>query len=152
MVLNVAPLTVAVSHHFLSPAGLSNTLRLLRDSPHEVSGVDRGLKAGETGTGQMEGDGAGMKADARTDDERAADDHARRTEAGTILHDRLVAAIGKLRPEALERAEEELERGHLKECEPGNQPRKKKHVLVATKELTEAVTGPPAAFSFDFGS
>ena len=36
MVLNVAPLTVAVSHHFLSPAGLHNTLRLLRESPHQV--------------------------------------------------------------------------------------------------------------------
>ena len=44
MVLNVAPLTIAVSHHFLSPAGLHSTLRLLRDTPQQVSGIDRGLK------------------------------------------------------------------------------------------------------------
>ena len=39
MVVNLEPLTVAVSHHFLSPAGLHSTLRLLRDAPHQVSGV-----------------------------------------------------------------------------------------------------------------
>ena len=161
MVLNVAPLTVAVSHHFLSPAGLSNTLRLLRESPHEVSGVDRGLKAGATGGagGALDGDGAGVRAVPRTEDERAEDDHARRTAAGTALHDRLVAAIGERRPEALARAEGELSRGHLRECEPGNmvpkQPPKKKRVVTVGKELVAAVSGasgPPAAFSFNFGS
>jgi hypothetical protein len=36
MVLNVEPITIAVSHHFLSPTGLPNTLRVLRDTPYEV--------------------------------------------------------------------------------------------------------------------
>ena len=37
MVLNTDPsITIAVSHHFLSPAGLSNTLRMLRETPEEV--------------------------------------------------------------------------------------------------------------------
>ena len=43
MVVNMAPLTVAVSHHFVSPAGLPNVLKRLRDTPEHVSGVDRGL-------------------------------------------------------------------------------------------------------------
>ncbi|KAH8056971.1 hypothetical protein JL722_7194 [Aureococcus anophagefferens] len=36
MVLNLAPVTVAVSHHFVSPSGLPNVLKRLRDTPeHE---------------------------------------------------------------------------------------------------------------------
>ena len=68
MDLNVAPLTVAVSHHFVSPAGLYTTLRLLRTTPHQVSGIDRGLT-------RDRGDDAG----AMTAEEREAADHARRT-------------------------------------------------------------------------
>ena len=97
MVLNVAPLTVAVSHHFVSPAGLYTTLRLLRTTPHQVSGVDRGLT-------RDRGDDAG----AMTAEEREAADHARRTAAGVALHDRLVAALLEKRPEVLEAAEATL--------------------------------------------
>ena len=97
MVLNVAPLTVAVSHHFVSPAGLYTTLRLLRTTPHQVSGVDRGLT-------RDRGDDAG----AMTAEEREAADHARRTAAGVALHDRLVAALREKRPEVLEAAEATL--------------------------------------------
>ena len=93
MVLNVAPLTVAVSHHFLSPAGLHTTLRLLRETPEQVSGIDRGLardaKRAATNSGMPQ----------------ETDDHNRRSTAGTALHDRLVTALKEKRPAALEAAE-----------------------------------------------
>mmetsp|Transcript_7463 Transcript_7463/g.17057 ORF Transcript_7463/g.17057 Transcript_7463/m.17057 type:complete len:132 (+) Transcript_7463:493-888(+) len=101
MVRNVAPLTVAVSHHFLSPTGLHNTIRLLRESPEEVSGIDRGLRPR-----QDPGPNPPPAAIAMA----AADDHERRSAAGTALLDRLVAALRERRPEALARAEEDLSR------------------------------------------
>lgn len=99
MVLNVDPLTIAVSHHFLSPSGLSNTLRLLRQAPEEVSGVDRGLVARDKSGGG-----------GSTQEELDAQDQERRRAAGQALHDCLVDALQEHRPEALSQAEEELRR------------------------------------------
>jgi hypothetical protein len=130
MVLNVEPTTIAVSHHFLSPAGLPNTLRVLRDTPHEVSGIDRGL-APRTNDGVARPDAA-------------AQDHERRTAAGVAMHDRLVAALKEQRPEVLAVAEEELRRikgnlGFLK-------------AVIAPRATTGGVggQGAPVLFSFDF--
>ena len=88
MVLNVAPLTIAVSHHFLSPTGLYNTLKLLRDKPHEVSGIDRGLARDTGGQSTPE------------------EDHAQRTAAGAALHNRLMAKLREHRPGVLAAAEQ----------------------------------------------
>ena len=75
--LGASQITVAVSHHFLSPTGLYNTLRLLRSAPHQVSGIDRGLKR-DTQASAL-----------RTAAERAEaadEDHARRCVAGRAMH------------------------------------------------------------------
>jgi ribosomal protein L16 Arg81 hydroxylase len=139
MVLNVEPITIAVSHHFLSPTGLYNTLRLLRESPHQVSGIDRGL-APRDGTGAAPPDAA-------------AEDHKRRTAAGKAMHNRLVAALHENRPEALACAEEELRREREK-------IEKKRERLEAQEELfgsrKKAFVAPgamgaaPAPFAFNF--
>ena len=126
MVLNVAPLTVAVSHHFLSPAGLHMTLRLLRDTPEQVSGIDRGLSR----------DRAASSATAEHD----VDDHARRTAAGVALHDELVAALRKQRPEALDAAETRLSEEDVLRGPCGASNLKQ---LVAPAE-------EPSSFSFSF--
>lgn len=118
MVLNLAPLTVAVSHHFLSAAGLHTTLRLLRDFPHRVSGIDRGLARDERSAAVAaanpdaagpphamgSADPAGRAADLIVPN-RDDDDHARRRAAGAALHDHLVAALRQHRPDALNAAE-----------------------------------------------
>ena len=84
---------MAVSHHFLSPAGLHTTLRLLRETPEQVSGIDRGLAR----DAERAATNSGMP--------QETDDHNRRSTAGTALHDRLVTALKEKRPAALEAAE-----------------------------------------------
>lgn len=134
MVLNVAPLTVAVSHHFLSPAGLHTTLRLLRETPWQVSGVDRGLARDAQSAGNA------AQREAMTIAEREADDHARRTAAGVALHDHLVAMLRKRRPEALDAAELLLNEEDAKRAAPPSK----------LKQLVAPVEAPPS-FSFSFG-
>ncbi|KAH8081707.1 hypothetical protein JL720_8830 [Aureococcus anophagefferens] len=92
MVLNLAPVTVAVSHHFVSPSGLPNVLKRLRDTPEHVSGVERHLGDDDRGPKRARTDG----------DKRAA--------AGSRLHDALVAALERERPGALADAEAVLAR------------------------------------------
>ncbi|KAH8071740.1 hypothetical protein JL721_4243 [Aureococcus anophagefferens] len=84
MVLNLAPVTVAVSHHFVSPSGLPNVLKRPRDTPEHVSGVERHLGDDDRGPKRARTDG----------DKRAA--------AGSRLHDALVAAEGSARRFAAE--------------------------------------------------
>jgi hypothetical protein len=130
MVRNVSPLTVAVSHHFLSPTGLPNTLRLLRESPWEVSGIDRGLKSrpdlapGPTSLPLTDTTDAALA---------AADDQERRSAAGTALLDRLVAALRERRPEALASAEADLSRSRG-----------------PPKALLPSISTSQAPFSFNF--
>ena len=139
MVLNVAPLTIAVSHHFLSPAGLHTTLRLLRETPEQVSGIDRGLKRDteSNATATAIADAATTATSASATD----DDDARRKAAGVALHDRLVAALKARRPEALEAAE-----AILKEEDGRRGPR---GPTVLKQLVAPAVS--PAPFSFNFG-
>lgn len=140
MVLNVEPLTIAVSHHFLSPTGLSNTLRVLRETPHQVSGIDRGLAPrDESGA-------------ARPD--AAEEDHRRRTKAGRDMHDRLVAALRRERPEVLDMAEERLRRERegverKRERLDAHKElfRSRKKALVAPGDKAEA---DPVPFAFNF--
>ena len=136
MVLNVAPLTVAVSHHFLSPAGLHTTLRLLRETPHQVSGIDRGLaRDSAPATGSTARGDSGPTA--------AEDDHARRQAAGAALHNHLVAALREQRPAALAAAEELL----IAEDS-------RRGVPIVPTGLKQLVAPPasPSSFSFNFGS
>lgn len=128
MVLNVAPLTVAVSHHFLSPAGLHTTLRLLRETPWQVSGIDRGLTRDKS-------DGTAAAT------EREAEDHARRTAAGVALLDHLVTTLRERQPEALDAAERRVSEEDERRAPRGPTGLKK---LVAPIEA-------PASFSFSFG-
>jgi hypothetical protein len=127
MVLNVAPITIAVSHHFLSPTGLYNTLRMLRETPGEVSGIDRGL-APRTSSGVSSPDAA-------------AEDHARRTAAGHAMHDKLMAALSHARPDVLASAEAELRR------RDESRSRKKKAPLMSAREA-KSDTAVPFAFNF----
>lgn len=146
MVLNVGKTaTVAVSHHFLSPAGLSNTLRLLREAPHQVSGIDRGL-APRTASG-------GTADPART----AEEDHRRRTAAGRGLLGRLERALREYRPEALARAEGELQREReaaerkRKRCSAKEELfRSRKKVFGAAATASGGVAAAPAPFAFNF--
>lgn len=134
MVVNIAPITIAVSHHFLSPSGLYNTLRVLRETPYEVSGIDRGL-APRTSTGIASPD-------------EAAEDHKRRTAAGTAMHDKLVAALQKHRPEVLAQAEQDLKKEELRKRE-----RKRGPLLAATVAAGDGKTTNTTevkAFSFNF--
>ena len=137
MVLNVRPATIAISHHFLSPAGLANTIRVLRDTPHEVSGVDRGL-APWTSDGVPNPDAG------------ASEDHRRRAEAGRALHDRLISALRARRPEALDRAEEELKERRRRDGRMAGAATKKK------RSALKALVGPgrsgkrQKAFAFNF--
>jgi len=127
MVLNVDPvLTVAVSHHFASPLGLPRVLGRLRDKPEEVSGVDRGLSA----------DRAAKRARGAA---AASDDHRRRRAAGLRLHDALVDALQRARPDILERAEGEIAR--------------RAAARAAARRLRDAVPEAcKAAFTFSFGA
>ena len=78
MVLNVAPLTGAVSHHFVSPAG---PLHHAPSPAHDAAPGERRRTR--------------PRRRRRRDDGRRARaaDHARRTAAGVALQDRLVAAL-----------------------------------------------------------
>ena len=91
--------TVAVSHHFCSPAGLPAVLRRLRETPEQVSGVDRMLAAD-----RHDGGGGGRAAKRR----RVADDLAKRRAAGEGLLGALVAAVAASRPAVLAAAEATL--------------------------------------------
>ena len=75
-VVNQDAFTVAVTHNFCSPRGLSSTLGLLRQSPHLVSGLVR---------------------DERVDECDDLDEVAKRAVVGAALHDRLVAALRRRR-------------------------------------------------------
>eukprot|EP00629_Pelagomonadales_sp_RCC1024_P005998 CAMPEP_0119262142 /NCGR_PEP_ID=MMETSP1329-20130426/1959_1 /TAXON_ID=114041 /ORGANISM="Genus nov. species nov., Strain RCC1024" /LENGTH=459 /DNA_ID=CAMNT_0007261755 /DNA_START=91 /DNA_END=1467 /DNA_ORIENTATION=- len=86
-VVNLDDFTVAVTHNFCSPRGLASTLGLLRDAPHLVSGLVR---------------------DERVDECDDRDEVARRAALGSALHDRLVTALRRKRPDALAAAEAEL--------------------------------------------
>ena len=88
-VVNQDAFTVAVTHNFCSPRGLSATLGLLRQSPHLVSGLVR---------------------DERVDECDDLDEVAKRAVVGAALHDRLVAALRRRRPDALAAAEADLAR------------------------------------------
>ena len=127
MVLNVDPvLTVAVSHHFASPLGLPRVLGRLRDKPEEVSGVDRGLSA----------DRAAKRARGAA---AASDDHRRRRAAGLRLHDALVDALQRARPDVLERAEGEITR--------------RAAARAAARRLRDVLPeARKAAFTFSFGA
>ena len=144
MVLNVAPLTVAVSHHFLSPAGLHTTLRLLRETPWQVSGIDRGLSRD---TAEQEQQPAAAAASApgpaavTTAEAREAEDHAKRTAAGVALHDHLVSKLRARRPEALEAAEALLRE---------QDARREQRAPPGLKALVAPVEAP-SSFSFGFG-
>ena len=131
MVLNLAPLTIAVSHHFLSPAGLHATLRLLRETPCQVSGIDRGLardRSSDAGSSDA------------TPAERQADDDARRRTAGSALHDRLMEKLQASRPEALRAAELLLR----------EEDSRRGGAVGLLKKLVAPETAP-ASFSFGFG-
>ena len=150
MVLNVAPLTIAVSHHFLSPAGLHTTLKLLREKPHQVSGIDRGL--------------ARDKAANKTTHETAADeedsDHARRSRAGTALLDRLMAALRDKRPQALADAEATLKKDAVRANERLQEELRRSKKKTAWRAMlaeggsrngeAEDAQAEPASFSFGF--
>lgn len=142
MVLNLEPFTVAVSHHFLSPAGLYNTLRLLRNAPHQVSGIDRGLSrdSQQAKGGCQQARGARHQAaDAPATTSTAdvgADDHARRSAAGVALHDQLMAALQSQRPEALAKAENAL------------RPRQPSARTAWQALVAPAVASEPFAFGF----
>ena len=131
-------LTVAVSHHFVSPTGLCNTLRLLREKPEQVSGVDRGLARDRHVAAQAmalaEETGTGAPAPAKAVEE---DDHARRAAAGTALHDRPVAALQARRPGLLARAEAEI-------C--------RRSATRPKSALVQLVAPAAASFSFGFGA
>ena len=88
-VVNQDAFTVAVTHNFCSPRGLSSTLGLLRQSPHLVSGLVR---------------------DERVDECDDLDEVAKRAVVGAALHDRLIAALRRSRPDALAAAEADLAR------------------------------------------
>ena len=128
-VVNQDAFTVAVTHNFCSPRGLSSTLGLLRQSPHLVSGLVR---------------------DERVDECDDLDEVAKRAVVGAALHDRLVAALRRRRPDALAAAEADLARpttlwGRLT-AEPD---------LVATGVVPKWArvdnTGASGWFSFGFG-
>lgn len=129
MVLNVAPITIAVSQHFISPTGLYNTLKTLREAPHEISGVDRGL--------------APRGADGALLPDTTEQDHIRRREAGLDVHDRLIAALKEKRPDVLAAAEKDLKR--LQRKAEG----KSVNAIVPARKETEAAA--PVQFSFNFG-
>ena len=140
MVLNLELMTFMVSHHFLSPTGLYNTLRLLREAPHQVSGIDRGL--------------APRDSSGTTHPDSVAEDHKRRTAAGKAMHDRLVDALRENRPEVLACAEEQLR------CERERVERKRDR-LIAQEDLFRsrkkafarsggATEAAPAPFAFNF--
>jgi hypothetical protein len=156
MVLNVAPLTVAVSHHFLSPAGLHTTLKLLRDKPHQVSGINRGLARDKAADKTAANETAVAEEDS---------DHARRSAAGTALLNRLMVALREKRPEALADAEarlqEEARRADERLQEELRRSKKKSawRALIAEggpggstdDKEAEAAAAPTASFSFGFG-
>ena len=126
MVLNVAPITIAVSQHFISPTGLYNTLKTLREAPHEISGVDRGL-APRTADGALMADAA-------------ESDHIRRREVGLAVHNRLIAALKEHRPAVLAAAEEDLQRLQRK-----NEGSSATAIVPCRKEQE-----PEVQFSFNF--
>ena len=148
MVVNVEAVTIAVSHHYVSPVGLSSTLRLLRDSPHEVSGLDRGL--------------APRDKDGAAHPDAAAEDHRRRSAVGTQVHDALVAALHKQRPDVLTQAEEELRAPSncaTDQQQPQQRLKKRKVVASSFKALLgekqkggAEQQGGGFAFSFNFGA
>ena len=128
-VVNQDAFTVAVTHNFCSPRGLSSTLGLLRKSPHLVSGLVR---------------------DERVDECDDLDEVAKRAVVGAALHDRLVAALRRRRLDALADAETDFARpttlwGRLT-AEPD---------LVATGVVPKWArvdnTGASGWFSFGFG-
>ncbi|KAJ1458608.1 hypothetical protein M885DRAFT_480309 [Pelagophyceae sp. CCMP2097] len=132
MVVNLEDYTVAVTQNFCSPAGLSATLRLLRDAPWLVSGISRP----RADAADADADGVGGSKDL----------------AGARLCEELCAALKEHRPDVLARAEEEVLKPSLwaaitqptaPAVEPGAPLQKK-------AKLDDAAPQPAFAFGFSF--
>ena len=117
----------AVTQNFVSPRGLYATLDLLRFRPHLVSGLVR---------------------DERVDECDDLDEMRKRAVVGTALHDRLVSALRRQRPDVLSAAETELARPKTLWARLTAPAADATAAPLAKRARTTTTTG----FAFDFGS
>lgn len=116
-----------MTQNFVSPRGLYATLDLLRFRPHLVSGLVR---------------------DERVDECDDLDEMRKRAVVGTALHDRLVSALRRQRPDVLSAAETELARPKTLWARLTAPAADATAAPLAKRARTTTTTG----FAFDFGS